>query len=60
MLVDKDPFLTRSNYVELTNEFDLDVNVVYYYKYEDPKDAHFLFEAYLLEGKSSIGFIKRL
>ena len=41
MMINKNPFLIGSNYVQLINEFNIKVNVVCYYEYDDPLDAPF-------------------
>ena len=60
MLVDKNPFPLGSNYIKPTNKFNLDVNLVCYYEYEDPFDAPFFLEAYPLEGETNAKLTKRL
>ena len=45
-MINKNTFLERLNYVKPTYEFNLDVNMACYHKYEDLLDAPFFHKAY--------------
>ena len=59
-MVNKNPFLVGLNFIEPVNEFNVNIDVLCYYKYEDPLDAPFFLGAYLLQGESYSNFTERL
>ena len=58
-MVNKNLFLIVSNYIKPFNEINININVVCYYKYDDPLEVSFFFKAYPLEGKLNFNFIKK-